>query len=190
MIYTITGPSGSGKTTLLWQLTSKYPDRFLRIVTATTRPPRPKEKDGYDYDFIRPPESFEDFQEAYLSAIFFDGNFYGIPPYAVPDLSRKGKDAIVVLDPQGAKMLREHFPNTRNVFIKIRKKKARSHLWHRNAVNCTARFHADVDAGFYDENRIPYDLILQNQGSIQDMVDTFLAYAQKEVATVADISAI
>ena len=52
MIFTLTGPSGSGKTTLVGQLVEKYPNRVERIVTTTSRPPRPGETDGVDYHFL------------------------------------------------------------------------------------------------------------------------------------------
>lgn len=62
MIYTITGPSGSGKTALVHRLVTLYPDQFCNIVTATTRPPRIHERDGYDYDFEPRPDCFAAFQ--------------------------------------------------------------------------------------------------------------------------------
>ena len=72
MIYTITGPSGSGKTALVHRLVTLYLDQFCNIVTATTRPPRIHERDGYDYDFEPRPDCFAAFQAEMAESISHD----------------------------------------------------------------------------------------------------------------------
>jgi len=47
----IAGPTGSGESTITRELINRYPI-FVRLVTATTRPPRLNEKDGEDYYFF------------------------------------------------------------------------------------------------------------------------------------------
>jgi guanylate kinase len=47
----LAGPSGVGKSTLCDRLVAEMPG-FERVVTATTRPPRPNEVDGRDYHFL------------------------------------------------------------------------------------------------------------------------------------------
>ncbi|MFI5337036.1 MAG: guanylate kinase [Opitutales bacterium] len=49
----LAGPAGVGKSTLSDRLVAEVPN-FERVVTATTRPPRPKEVDGRDYHFLSP----------------------------------------------------------------------------------------------------------------------------------------
>ncbi len=51
MLYTLCGLSGSGKTTLLEALLQQMP-HLARLVTFTTRPPRPGEVPGREYHFI------------------------------------------------------------------------------------------------------------------------------------------
>ena len=51
MLYTLCGLSGSGKTTLLEAVLQQMP-RLARLVTFTTRPPRPGEVPGRDYHFV------------------------------------------------------------------------------------------------------------------------------------------
>ncbi|MHC4410109.1 MAG: guanylate kinase, partial [Planctomycetota bacterium] len=46
----VSGPSGVGKTTVCDLLLER--DEFERVVTATTRPPRGRERDGVDYHFL------------------------------------------------------------------------------------------------------------------------------------------
>jgi guanylate kinase len=47
----LAGPAGVGKSTLCDRLVAEVPD-FERVVTATTRAPRPNEVNGRDYHFI------------------------------------------------------------------------------------------------------------------------------------------
>lgn len=47
----LAGPAGVGKSTLCDRLVAEAPG-FERVITATTRPPRPNEVDGRDYHFL------------------------------------------------------------------------------------------------------------------------------------------
>ncbi|UCC80289.1 MAG: guanylate kinase [Candidatus Zixiibacteriota bacterium] len=51
LIVVISSPSGAGKTTICHKLIKKHKD-FAFSVSATTRPPRKKERDGVDYHFL------------------------------------------------------------------------------------------------------------------------------------------
>lgn len=53
----LAGPSGVGKSTLCDRLVAEVPG-FERVITATTRRPRPNEVNGRDYHFL-PPEEFD-----------------------------------------------------------------------------------------------------------------------------------
>ena len=50
-VFVITGPSGVGKGTLIRTLRERLPDLELSV-SATTRAPRPGERDGVDYHFL------------------------------------------------------------------------------------------------------------------------------------------
>jgi guanylate kinase len=47
----IAGPAGAGKDTLRDGLVQRYPDKYLPILSTTTRPPRDGEVDGHTYHF-------------------------------------------------------------------------------------------------------------------------------------------
>lgn len=51
----LAGPAGVGKSTLCDRLVAEVPG-FERVITATTRPPRPNEVNGRDYHFLSEPE--------------------------------------------------------------------------------------------------------------------------------------
>lgn len=115
----IAGPTGSGESTITKELIGRFPGKFARLVTATTRSPRNNEKHAEDYYFF----SKEDFlakQEAgeMLETTHVPNRdvYYGT--YA-PDLKQK-LDAgyIVIINPDvvGAKYYKKHY-NATNIFI-------------------------------------------------------------------------
>ncbi|MBX3737252.1 MAG: guanylate kinase [Candidatus Didemnitutus sp.] len=53
----LAGPAGVGKSTLCDRLVAEVP-KFERVITATTRAPRPNEVNGRDYHFLTP-EQFD-----------------------------------------------------------------------------------------------------------------------------------
>jgi guanylate kinase len=53
VLLVLAGPAGSGKTTLCERAVRELPG-FSRVVTTTTRPPRPGEVNGVHYHFLSP----------------------------------------------------------------------------------------------------------------------------------------
>jgi len=70
------GESGSGKTTIITELIRRYPYKFKKVVTCTSRPARVGEIDGADYHFL-PTEHFLESQDLVLIKKTDDGNYYG-----------------------------------------------------------------------------------------------------------------
>ena len=106
------GKSSSGKDRMLKHLKIDDTLGLKPIITYTTRPPRPNEKDGVDYYFI----SQSDFREKIKADFFvewkvyqsaFGDWYYGT---AFEDLKR---DSILILTPTG---IRDLARNTRCVF--------------------------------------------------------------------------
>ena len=52
LILAISGPAAVGKTTICDRLIEEFAPRLNRLVTATTRSPRPQEVNGVDYIFL------------------------------------------------------------------------------------------------------------------------------------------
>ena len=106
-ILIISGPAGVGKTTLCNQLMDNYPN-LKRIITATTRDPRPGEVNGVDYYF----HSNESFQEKIAEDAFYEhalvhGRHYGTLKSEVHRHLNSGNDVILNIDVQGAASFRE-----------------------------------------------------------------------------------
>jgi guanylate kinase len=113
----ITGPSGVGKGTLLAKLRQHHPELFFSI-SATTRAPRPGEVEGQSYYFVSH-ERFQDMIAAgeLLEWAEFAGNCYGTPRQAVTAQIAKGKVVILEIELQGARQVRQTYPQAQQIFI-------------------------------------------------------------------------
>jgi guanylate kinase len=103
----ISAPSGGGKTTLINQLQEARPD-MARVVTCTTRKPRPDEQDGVHYHFLDAASFLSRVQAGnFLEHAKVYGNSYGTLKADVLNLLRQGKDVLLSVDVQGAAAIRE-----------------------------------------------------------------------------------
>ncbi len=89
-----------------------------RVVTHTTRLPRAGEKDGVDYHFVTR-ETFEDMikRGEFVEYAVVHGNYYGTSRKALEDVIKKGYDAVLAIDVQGARRVMGEFDNVVSIFI-------------------------------------------------------------------------
>jgi guanylate kinase len=81
--------------------------KFARAVTATTRAPRPGERDGADYHFLTEQRFREGIaKDEFLEWAKVHQKLYGTPRRSVGDVIRAGKVCLLVIDVQGAATLR------------------------------------------------------------------------------------
>ncbi|MEC9368306.1 MAG: guanylate kinase [Pseudomonadota bacterium] len=118
----LSSPSGAGKTTLSRRLLADDGEIEMSI-SATTRPKRPGEVDGKDYQFVAA-EKFAEMREAgeFLEwARVFDHD-YGTPRGPVEDALNSGRDVLFDIDWQGARALKETYGdgNLRNENVRQR----------------------------------------------------------------------
>ena len=113
----LAAPSGTGKTTLARRLVERHAD-FMFSVSATTRPPRERERDGVDYHFIDRPE-FEAMVERGELAEWAEvhGRLYGTPRAELERAADEGKHVILDIDVQGARQVRTHVPEAVLMFL-------------------------------------------------------------------------
>ena len=112
----ISGASGVGKGTVLGIAMNKRPDlRFS--VSATTRDPRPSEKDGVHYYFVTR-ERFEEMLAAgeFLEYSEHNQNYYGTPRGQAEEKRTRGH-VLLDIEPNGAKQVREAMPDAELIFI-------------------------------------------------------------------------
>lgn len=112
------GPAGAGKSSVAEKLITDHPSMRLSI-SATSREPRAKEKEGVHYYFF----SREDFEAQVAKGNFFEweethGNLYGTLKKTLEDAITNRYDLLFDVDIRGALNLKKSFPqHTVIVFV-------------------------------------------------------------------------
>jgi guanylate kinase len=107
VLLVVAGPAGSGKSTLCDRLVAEVPG-VVRIVTTTTRAPRPGEINGLHYHFLTP-EQFDAklAENAFLEWAWVHGKRrYGTLARSVLDPLERGQSLVISVDVQGVESFR------------------------------------------------------------------------------------
>jgi guanylate kinase len=117
VLVVVSAPSGAGKSTLCAEVRQLVPRLFYSI-SYTTRRPRPGEVDGKDFHFVAEAEflAMRDRREFAEWAVVH-GNYYGTPAPPLEAALARGEDVLLDIDTQGARQLRERYPEAVSVFI-------------------------------------------------------------------------
>jgi guanylate kinase len=117
LLVVVSGPSGVGKSTVVAELARRRP-QVVPIVTATTRPQRDDEIDKVHYHFLSVDE-FERLRQTngLLEYAQVHGSWYGTPIDQVRGILAAGRDAILTIDPQGARSVRAKVPDALLIFV-------------------------------------------------------------------------
>ncbi|WP_405752520.1 guanylate kinase [Streptomyces sp. NBC_00012] len=113
----LSGPSGVGKSTVVAHMRKVHPEVWLSV-SATTRKPRPGERNGVHYFFV----DNEEFDKLIANGELlewaeFAGNRYGTPRRAVLDRLEAGEPVLLEIDLQGARLVRQSMPDAQLVFL-------------------------------------------------------------------------
>jgi len=113
----LSGPSGVGKGTVVAGLRKKRPDIWLSV-SVTTRSPRPGEVDGREYHFVSE-EAFDGMvsRRELLEWAAFAGHRYGTPREPVARCLAAGVPALLEIDIEGARQVRQAVPDALLVFL-------------------------------------------------------------------------
>lgn len=114
----LAGPTAVGKGTVSAYVRQRYPQVWLSV-SATTRPPRPDEVDGVHYHFVDDVQFDAMVREGELLewAIVHGRNRYGTPRGPVEQAMAQGRAALLEIDLQGARQVRQTMPAARFVFL-------------------------------------------------------------------------
>lgn len=117
LLIVLSGPSGAGKGTVCQLLRQRNP-HLAYSVSATTRAPRPGEKHGVNYFFLKR-EEFETWRDRgeFLEWAEVYGNLYGTPRSYVEERLASGQDVLLEIDTQGALQVKASFPTGVFIFL-------------------------------------------------------------------------
>ena len=113
----LSAPSGGGKTTIARALLRQRQDVGYSV-SCTTRAARNGEMDGRDYHFL----SMAEFERRRSAGAFAEsaevhGNLYGTLRSEIERVLRQGRHVVMDIDVQGARQLRQVFPQSVTVFV-------------------------------------------------------------------------
>jgi guanylate kinase len=116
-VFIISAPSGSGKSTLVHRLLETVTGLTFSI-SYTTRPPRPTEVNGVDYNFISKQEFEERLERSeFLEYALVFENYYGTNRCSLEAATHEGKDLVLDIDVQGARQLKVAIPEAISIFV-------------------------------------------------------------------------
>jgi len=119
-IVVLSAPSGGGKTTIANAVRERFPDRFGFSISATTRKPRPSERDGVDYYFQTRQQFLEGVGAGrFLEYAEYGGEMYGTLKSEVEKVLQSGKHVLLDIEVEGARQVREQYAPPRSVSIFI-----------------------------------------------------------------------
>ena len=116
-LFILSAPSGTGKSTVTTKLLSGLTG-IKKVITATTRDPRPGEVNRRDYIFM----TREEFERGIKEGFFLEyaevyGNLYGTPADQVRENLLEGTDSLLVIDVQGAFKVKKAHPDAVSIFL-------------------------------------------------------------------------
>jgi len=118
LLIVISGPSGVGKGTVIKEV-MKDPDLNLSYsVSMTTREKREGEQEGVNYYYVSR-EQFEKTRDegGLLEWTEFVGNYYGTPLSEIERLRSEGKNALLEIEVEGCRQVKEKVPDALTIFI-------------------------------------------------------------------------
>ena len=113
----LSAPSGGGKTTISRALLARRADVGYSV-SATTRPPRPGERDGESYHFVTPTE-FDRLVTAreFLEWAEYAGNRYGTLRREVRAVLAAGKHVLLDIEVRGARQVQQECPSPASISV-------------------------------------------------------------------------
>ncbi len=180
----ISGPSGAGKDTIVNRLLLKD-ERFSLSVSATTRAPRPGEKDGVNYYYVNVGE-FEKMIEdgEFIEYAKYGSSYYGTLKRDVKKRINNGKIVVLVIEVQGAENVRKIFPDCLSIFImppsfEILEQRLRDRC-SENEDEIKKRLNI---AKTEVEKRFEYDIVVEN-----DILDETVKNVHKKILEKLDLT--
>ena len=170
----ITGPSGVGKGTVVKEILEKN-NTFWLSISATTREPRIGERDGQEYYFL----TKQKFREMISGGLFlewaeFAGNLYGTLEESVTKKINIGSIVILEIEVEGARQVREKYPNNLSIFLlPPSKKELEKRIRNRETDNEESILRRLKRAEFEIDSSKDFDFAITNQ-NLDETVEEIL----------------
>lgn len=162
----IVGLSGSGKTRIAREITARA--GFQKVITTTTRLPRPGEANGREYHFLSREQFIAEREAgAFIEWAEFSGNLYGT---RIVDLEKAGTlgRPVIVLEEVGAKNMKAKYPEATVVVLETQEaiRKARMEKDETDSGKIEMRLARD-------RTRLPLlekiaDVVVNNDGTLEE----------------------
>lgn len=171
----ITGATVSGKDTVMAKLLKINP-AWKKVVTTTTRPPRPDERNGIDYNFINL-ETFQKMkaEDEFLETVEYAGNSYGTAKSALNPVLH-GQTLIWRIDASRATKVDKLFDNVKVIYLKLPDHATRQKHFLKRGMK-----ESDI------EKRIKQDEIDWNVGNFKNVVINYEGKLNETIQTVEKI---
>ena len=182
LLVVISGPSGVGKDSVLQRMKDRgLPFHF--VVTATTRPQRPEEREGVDYIFVGREEFAEMIDKGELMewAMVY-GDYKGIPKAQVRKALASGKDVLMRVDVQGAATVRKISPEAILIFLTTASEQELVERLEKRKTDIAEDLKLRIATARQEFKRInEFDYIVVNRDNhLDETVDTVMSIIQAE----------
>ncbi|KKP35860.1 MAG: Guanylate kinase [candidate division TM6 bacterium GW2011_GWF2_32_72] len=120
-IFVISASSGAGKTSLVTEVLKKIGTKhsISRVITYTSRQPRPGDINGIDYHFVTSQEfELKISQDFFIEWSGVYGAYYGSPKHIIDELAL-GRSFILILDLAGAISVVQKFSQAVSIWIDV-----------------------------------------------------------------------
>ena len=178
----ISGPSGVGKDVLIEGMAGRGLNYHF-TVTATTRDPRPGEREGINHHFMSVGEFRRAIDEDELlewARVY--GNYYGVPKQQVRTALADGMHAIIRVDVQGALRIKELAPEVLMIFIHPPSMEVLQQRLARRGVNSKSDIETRLSAATdeIDQSQAFDRQVVNREGKLDDAVDDVIEIVYKE----------
>ena len=181
LVIVISGLSAGGKDSVI-RLMKQRNLPFHFVITATSRLPRPEEKNGVDYFFVSKEHFERMIQQGELIeyALVYE-QYKGVPRTQVEQALESGKDVVLRLDVQGAAKIRELWPNAILIFVSVSEEEMVSRLKKRQT-ETDDQLALRIAASRREMEQIPmFDyLVINREAHLEECVETVLAIIRAE----------
>jgi len=182
LLVVLSGPSGAGKDSVLRRMKERgLPFHF--VVTATTRPPRPGERDGVDYFFVSREKFAEMIEQGELLEYALVYNDYkGIPKEQVRRALAGGKDVMLRVDVQGAATVRRLCPEAVLIFLTTETEEELVRRLQKRKTESPEDLKLRIATARKELERLPeFDYVVVNrEGRLDETVDVIIAIITAE----------